>query len=43
LIENIPSQKVLAKAGFNLDYIAKKAVIKNGIILDEYRFSIVKD
>lgn len=40
---NIPSQKVLAKAGFNLDYIAKKAVIKNGIILDEYRFSIVKD
>jgi ribosomal-protein-alanine N-acetyltransferase len=25
---NIPSQKVLAKAGFNLDYIAKKAVIK---------------
>lgn len=40
---NLPSQRVLTKAGFQLDHIAKNAVIKNGHIIDEYRYSIIKE
>ena len=40
---NKPSMKVLEKSGFLLDHIAHKAVIKNGVIIDEYRFSLVKE
>lgn len=39
---NKASQRVLEKAGFNLDCILEKAVIKNGIICDEFRYSILK-
>jgi len=39
---NRGSQKALLNAGFSLEYIAKNAVIKNGLILDEHRFSIIK-
>lgn len=39
---NKPSQKVLEKSGFTLDCIFKNAVIKNGKIHDEYRYSILK-
>jgi RimJ/RimL family protein N-acetyltransferase len=39
---NEPSQKVLLKSGFSLDYVAKNSVIKNGIILNEHRYSILK-
>lgn len=40
---NEGSKRVLTKAGFNLDFIAKQAVIKNGLIIDEYRYSKVKE
>ncbi|MBE0650417.1 MAG: GNAT family N-acetyltransferase [Bacteroidales bacterium] len=39
---NKASQKVLEKAGFKLDCIMEKAIIKNDVICDEYRYSIVK-
>lgn len=39
---NKASQRVLEKAGFKLDGILEKAVIKNDMICDEYRYSIVK-
>ncbi|MEI6348342.1 MAG: GNAT family protein [Bacteroidota bacterium] len=39
---NIPSQRVLLKSGFKMDYIAKNAVLKNGLIIDEYRYSMLK-
>jgi [ribosomal protein S5]-alanine N-acetyltransferase len=39
---NKASQRVLQKAGFKLDCIFEKAVIKNDVICDEYRYSIVK-
>ena len=40
---NAASQKVLEKAGFQLDCILKNSVIKNGRIFNEYRYGIVKD
>ncbi len=40
---NKASQHVLEKAGFQLDCILEKAVIKNGIICDEYMYSMVKE
>lgn len=36
---NKPSMRVLEKAGFNLEGISKKAIIKNGTICDEFRYS----
>lgn len=39
---NKASMQVLIKNDFTLDGIAKKGVIKNEVILDEYRFSRVK-
>lgn len=39
---NKASQRVLEKTGFKLDCIFEKAVIKNGIICNEYRYSIIK-
>lgn len=39
---NKASQCVLEKAGFKLDCILEKAVIKNEIICNEYRYSILK-
>ena len=37
---NTASMKVLEKCGYKRDGIFEKAVIKNGQIWDEYRFSI---
>ncbi len=39
---NKASQRVLEKAGFKLDCILEKAIIKNDVICDEYRYSIVR-
>jgi len=36
---NHASQRVLEKAGFNLEGIAEKSVFKNGLIRDEYRYA----
>ena len=33
---NTPSMKVLKKNGFHLESVRKKAVIKNGVIMDDY-------
>lgn len=40
---NIASRKVLEKAGFKLDCIFEKAILKNNIICDEYRYSILNN
>ncbi len=37
---NIASMKVLEKNNFTQEKILKKAVIKNGVVLDEYRFGL---
>lgn len=39
---NRPSMKVLEKNGFALDCIAWKAVFKDGMLIDEYRYSLLK-
>lgn len=39
---NTGSQKVLQKAGFTLESIIPKGVVKNGILLDEHIYSILK-
>lgn len=39
---NKASQRVLEKAGFQLEGIFRKSVIKNDLVLDEYRYAIVK-
>lgn len=39
---NIASMKVLEKAGFVKECIAKKAIIKNDKLLDGHRFAMVK-
>lgn len=39
---NIGSQNVLKKAGFTLESIIPKGVIKNGVLLDEHIYSILK-
>lgn len=39
---NKASQRVLEKCGFTLEAIFKKSVIKNDIILDEYRYAKLK-
>ncbi len=38
---NRRSQRVLEKAGFILEGIARSAVIKNGVVQDEHRYAIV--
>jgi [ribosomal protein S5]-alanine N-acetyltransferase len=40
---NISSQKVLEKSGYKLECIFKDSVIKNDKIIDEYRYSILKN
>ncbi|MBN2521352.1 MAG: GNAT family N-acetyltransferase [Bacteroidales bacterium] len=40
---NKASQRVLEKAGYKLDCVFKKSIIKNNVICDEYRYSMVKD
>jgi RimJ/RimL family protein N-acetyltransferase len=39
---NIASQKVLQKAGFEREAILKQAAIKNGKVIDEHYYSILK-
>ena len=39
---NLASQRVLEKAGFKLEGIFEKSVIKNGIIRDEYRYALIR-
>lgn len=39
---NEASKRVLEKCGFQLEGIARKAVFKNGSLIDEYRYGIVK-
>ena len=39
---NLSSMKVLENAGFTKESIARKAIIKNGNILDGHRYAIVK-
>jgi RimJ/RimL family protein N-acetyltransferase len=34
---------VLEKAGYRFEGVAKKAIIKNGVILDDYRYSFLDD
>lgn len=38
---NKASQRVLEKCGFKLEAIFEKSVIKNNIILDEYRYALI--
>lgn len=40
---NKASQKVLDKAGYKFECVARKAVIKNGVILDDYRYSFLDE
>lgn len=40
---NRRSMRVLEKAGFVREGIAKKALVKNGIIRDEHRFAIIRE
>lgn len=40
---NIPSMKVLEKAGFKKEAILRKAVIKNGKILDFHYYALLKE
>jgi RimJ/RimL family protein N-acetyltransferase len=40
---NIASQKVLQKAGFELEAVLKKAAIKNGKIVNLHYYSIIKN
>lgn len=39
---NKGSQRVLEKAGFKLECIFEKALIKNEVVCDEYRYAIIK-
>jgi len=39
---NEASKKVLEKCGFEFEGIAQKAVFKNGLFLDEYRYVLLK-
>ncbi len=40
---NKASMRILEKAGFKLEGILEKAVIKEGKILDEYRYALIRD
>jgi RimJ/RimL family protein N-acetyltransferase len=39
---NPASMRVLEKAGFVKEGIARKAIIKNGVVLDEHCYGLVK-
>ncbi len=39
---NVQSRRVLEKAGFTFEGLSRDAVIKRGVIYDEYRFAILK-
>ena len=39
---NIGSIKILEKNGYTKDGLFKKSIIKDGVVLDEHRYSIVK-
>lgn len=43
LAYNKGSMRVLEKVGFQLEGISRKALIKNGNIYDEYRYSLVRE
>lgn len=38
---NKPSIRVMQKAGYTLEYICKNSIIKNGTLINEFRFSIL--
>ncbi|MBN2486448.1 MAG: GNAT family N-acetyltransferase [Bacteroidales bacterium] len=38
---NIASQRVLTKAGFKLEGIFENSVVKNGEVIDEYRYALI--
>lgn len=40
---NKASQRVLEKAGFKFECIFEKSVVKNGKVIDEYRYSRIKE
>ncbi len=40
---NKGSQRVLEKAGFKLECVFEKALIKNGVVYDEYRYAIIRE
>lgn len=40
---NKSSQRVLENAGYRFECVARKAVIKNGVILDDYRYSFLDE
>ena len=39
---NLASMRVLEKAGFHKEAIHQKAIFKNGVLLDEHLFTIIK-
>ena len=39
---NAASMKVLTKAGFELEGIAKQAILKEGKLIDEYRYALLR-
>lgn len=39
---NLASMKVLTKAGFELEGIAKQAILKEGKLIDEYRYALLR-
>jgi len=39
---NKASAKVLTNCGFNLEGIAKKSALKNNVIVDEFKFALIK-
>lgn len=40
---NKASQRVLEKAGYKLECVSRKAAIKNGVIIDDCRYSFIDD
>jgi len=39
---NLASMKVLTKTGFELEGIAKQAILKEGKLIDEYRYALIR-
>lgn len=40
---NTASMRVLEKAGFRFEGVLKKAMVKNGVIADEYRYALLNE
>jgi len=40
---NKASQRVLKKAGYIFECVSRKAIIKNGVILDDHRYAFIDD